>query len=167
MDRIPEDVYQRINNSIYESEQLKWWDKDSPFNLIESVLNPVRLNYFKRIVTENKLQAADQKALEVGCGGGILSESIAGMGFITTGTDPSQRSIDCAGDHAVKEGLRITYLKANGEEIPFRDSSFDVVFCCDVLEHVRDLPKVMSEISRVLKKGGIFFYDTINRTLLS
>lgn len=167
MSRIPDEVYQKINNSIYDSEQLKWWDKTSPFNLIESVLNPVRLNYFKKIITEIRLDISSQNALEVGCGGGILSESIAKMGFITTGVDPSLKSIECAREHAKKEGLRITYLRANGEELPFNDNSFDVVFCCDVLEHVRDLPKVISEISRVLKKGGFFFYDTINRTLLS
>ena len=61
----------------------------------------------------------------------------------------------------------IRYLKGVGESLPFPDGSYDVVFCCDVLEHVRDLPKVVSEISRVLKTGGVFIYDTFNRTLIS
>lgn len=167
MKKITDRVYGQIDNSIYNSEQLKWWDKDSPFNLIESILNPVRINYFQRIVKKLKLEVSSQKVLEVGCGGGILTESIAKMGFVTAGLDPSERSIECAKKHAVKEGLVITYLTGCGEKIPFQDNSFDAVFCCDVLEHVRDLSKVISEIARVLKIGGIFFYDTINRTTLS
>ncbi len=167
MKKIPPEVYQRINNSFYNSDLVKWWDKDSPLNLIESILNPVRIKYFKRILNEIHFDAFSKKALEVGCGGGILSEAIARMGFMTTGIDPSSGSIQCAGEHSNKEGLMIKYLTGSGEEIPFQNKSFDVIFCCDVLEHVRDLPKVISEISRVLKHGGIFFYDTINRTFLS
>lgn len=167
MKRTPDFVYEKINNTLYDSQLLKWWDKDSPFNLIETVLNPVRINYFKRILNEIKLEPSFHKALEVGCGGGILSESIAGMGFITTGIDPSERSLYCAREHSIMEGLSITYVTGRGEELPFQDNSFEAVFCCDVLEHVRDVPKVISEIERVLKKGGIFFYDTMNRTFLS
>jgi 2-polyprenyl-6-hydroxyphenyl methylase / 3-demethylubiquinone-9 3-methyltransferase len=63
--------------------------------------------------------------------------------------------------------LDIEYIESYGEKLPFDDNSFDIVFCCDVLEHVSDVPKVISEISRVLKKGGLFFFDTINRTLSS
>jgi 2-polyprenyl-6-hydroxyphenyl methylase/3-demethylubiquinone-9 3-methyltransferase len=105
--------------------------------------------------------------LEVGCGGGILSEEIARMGFDTTGIDPSAPSLRVAAEHARAGGLNIRYLKGVGESLPFPDASYDVVFCCDVLEHVRDLPKVVSEISRVLKTGGVFIYDTFNRTLIS
>jgi len=155
----------KINNSIYEISN--WWDKSSPLNLIESILNPVRINYFKRILDSIHLETFSKKALEVGCGGGILSESIAKMGFITSGIDPSERSIQLAKEHANIEGLSINYIPGYGEEIPFGDQSFDVIFCCDVLEHVGNLPKVISEISRVLKQGGIFFYETMNRTLLS
>ena len=167
MEKIPNTIYRKLDNAIYESEQLQWWDKDSAFNLIESVLNPVRINYFKRILHELKLETSSQMALEIGCGGGILSESIAKIGFSTTGIDPSERAIECAGNHSQGEGLSITYIKGCGEDLPFHDNSFDAVFCCDVLEHVRDLQKVIEEIARVLKTGGIFFYDTMNRTLLS
>lgn len=167
MKKITDRVYGQIDNSIYDSEQLKWWDKDSPFNLLETILNPVRLNYFQKIIRKLRLEVSSQRALEVGCGGGILTESISKMGFITTGIDPSERSVECAKEHAVKEGLVITYLTGYGEKIPFQDNSFDAVFCCDVLEHVRDLSKVISEIARVLQPGGVFFYDTMNRTLLS
>jgi 2-polyprenyl-6-hydroxyphenyl methylase/3-demethylubiquinone-9 3-methyltransferase len=89
------------------------------------------------------------------------------MGFITTGIDPSQQSIATASNHAKASGLDIKYEKGFGEHLPYADNSFDAVFCCDVLEHVQDLPEVISEISRVLKPNGIFFYDTLNRTFIS
>jgi len=89
------------------------------------------------------------------------------MGFITTGIDPSEQSLNIAIKHSNESNLKIKYEKGAGENLPFQNNSFDVVFCCDVLEHVRDLPKVISEISRVLKNRGIFIYDTFNRTLFS
>jgi 2-polyprenyl-6-hydroxyphenyl methylase/3-demethylubiquinone-9 3-methyltransferase len=108
-----------------------------------------------------------KKALEVGCGGGILCEEIARIGFETTGIDPSEASLRSAVRHARTGGLDIRYMKGSGESLPYPAHAFDVVFCCDVLEHVRDLPKVISEISRVLKPGGGFCYDTFNRTWIS
>jgi 2-polyprenyl-6-hydroxyphenyl methylase/3-demethylubiquinone-9 3-methyltransferase len=89
------------------------------------------------------------------------------MGFTTTGIDPSDESLHTAANHAKEGGLAISYQKGTGELLPYQDHSFDFVFCCDVLEHVSDLPKVISEISRVLKPGGIFIYDTLNRTFIS
>jgi 2-polyprenyl-6-hydroxyphenyl methylase/3-demethylubiquinone-9 3-methyltransferase len=89
------------------------------------------------------------------------------MGFTTTGIDPSEQSVHTATNHAKLGNLDIKYDQGSGEELPYPDHSFDCVFCCDVLEHVRDLPKVISEISRVLKPNGIFFYDTLNRTFIS
>ena len=69
--------------------------------------------------------------------------------------------------HATANNLEIKYETGTGENIPFNSASFDVVLCCDVLEHVQDLPKVISEVSRVLKKGGLFVYDTFNRNAFS
>lgn len=89
------------------------------------------------------------------------------MGFITAGIDPSEQSLNIAIKHAIDNNLKIKYTKGTGENILYDNNSFDVVFCCDVLEHVRDLPKVIAEVSRVLKCGGIFIYDTFNRTYLS
>jgi len=89
------------------------------------------------------------------------------MGFDVTGIDPSEHSLQIATSHAKANRLRINYEQGTGEALPYRDNSFDIVFCCDVLEHVRNLPKVISEISRVLKPGGVFCYDTLNRTFMS
>lgn len=160
--------YDRIDNSLYHAEKDHWWQPDSVLYLLKTSINPVRVGYFKKKLF-NELNRAPHgsAALEVGCGGGILCEEIARMGFETTGIDPSAQSLHIAVTHAKTSGLNIRYEQGTGEALPFRDNSYDVIFCCDVLEHVRDLPSVISEISRVLKPGGLFCYDTINRTFIS
>ena len=130
-------------------------------------MNPFRVGYALKILARLKINPEGKTALEVGCGGGILSEEIARMGFITTGIDPSEQSLNAAIKHADENQLKINMRPGPERILPFQNNSFDVVFCCDVLEHVHDLPKVISEISRVLKNGGIFLYDTFNRTFLS
>jgi 2-polyprenyl-6-hydroxyphenyl methylase / 3-demethylubiquinone-9 3-methyltransferase len=167
MERVPEEIYNLIDNDIYNLEGDKWWQPDFSLNLIRIVLNPFRVGYAKRILDQNEMNLVETSALEVGCGGGILTEEIAKMGFITTGIDPSEQSVANAQKHAKDNNLKINYEIGVGENLPFQNNSFDVVFCCDVLEHVYDVPKVISEISRVLKSKGIFIYDTFNRTLLS
>jgi 2-polyprenyl-6-hydroxyphenyl methylase / 3-demethylubiquinone-9 3-methyltransferase len=167
MQKVPEEVYNRINNDIYNQEGDRWWQPDFSLNLIKVFLNPARISYAKKICARNEINPAGKSALEVGCGGGILSEEIASTGFKTVGVDPSQKSIITASKHALDNGLKINYLIGTGEALPLSANTFDVVFCCDVLEHVRDLPGVISEVSRVLKPGGIFIYDTFNRTFLS
>ena len=113
-------------------------------------------------------QAGDGlRALDVGCGGGILAEEFAGMGFQVTGIDPSEQSLATARQHAQSMGLAIDYQHGTGESIPFAADAYPVVYCCDVLEHVRDLPTVIGEIYRVTKPGGVFFFDTLNRTFVS
>jgi 2-polyprenyl-6-hydroxyphenyl methylase / 3-demethylubiquinone-9 3-methyltransferase len=161
-------TYDRIDNDLYHAAGDRWRQSDSPFCLMQSSFNPARVGYFKRILfSDLQVDPQGQAALEVGCGGGILSEEIARLGFAVTGIDPAAPSLQLAASHAQAGGLRISYEQGSGEAIPYRDDSFDIVFCCDVLEHVRDVPKVIAEISRVLKPGGVFCYDTLNRTCLS
>lgn len=167
MQRVRQEIYNRMDNGIYDSERERWWHPDSALYLIKGSLNPARLAFFRRVLERLGLEPRDKRALEVGCGGGILCEEIARLGFTTSGVDPSQRSLQVAESHAKASGLSISYRNATGEALPYPDRCFDAVFCCDVLEHVRDLPLVISEISRVLKPGGVFFYDTVNRTWLS
>lgn len=162
------DCHQQINNDIYNTESDSWWQPDSALYLLRTCINPVRVNYAKKILANIlKIDPCGKSALEVGCGGGILCEEIARMQFVTTGIDPSEQSLRVAARHAQANRLSIKYEWGVGEALPYGDASYDVVFCCDVLEHVKELPMVISEISRVLKPGGIFFYDTINRTFAS
>lgn len=165
---VTQDVFNQINNRVYDSAGDIWWQQDTVLHLLHSSVNPARVGYFKRVLFETLgISSAGKKAVEVGCGGGILCEEIAHMGFDTTGMDPSEQSLETARNHAKASGLNIHYEKGSGEQLPYADASFDVLFCCDVLEHVRDLPRVVSEFSRVLKPGGILCYDTLNRTFVS
>jgi 2-polyprenyl-6-hydroxyphenyl methylase / 3-demethylubiquinone-9 3-methyltransferase len=131
-------------------------------------VNPGRVPYFRRVLLATlELNPRAVRVLEVGCGGGLLAEEIAGLGFPVTGIDPSEPALTVARAHAARSGLTIDYQLGVGEAIPFPDASFPVVLCCDVLEHVANLEPVIAEIARVLAPGGVFLYDTINRTVLS
>ena len=144
-----------INNAFYDIQGDTWWQPDSALHQMKHVFNPVRVGYAKRILfADLQIDPSGKRALEVGCGGGLLSEEIARMGFDAAGIDPSEPSLRTALVHARAGGLEIRYVRGTGEFLPFPDDCFDLVFCCDVLEHVRDLAGVVSEISRVLKKGG-------------
>jgi 2-polyprenyl-6-hydroxyphenyl methylase / 3-demethylubiquinone-9 3-methyltransferase len=162
------ETYERIDNRLYDEGCDSWWEPDSWFYQLKAAVNPARVGYARRkLFDELHLDPRGKKALEVGCGGGLLCEEIARMGFDVTGVDPSEPSLEVAIRHARANGLDIRYARAAGESLPYPDESFDVVLCCDVLEHVRDLPQVIAEVSRVLKPGGPFIYDTLNRTWLS
>ena len=167
MEKIGADVYKRINNDVYNGAGDIWWQDDTVLYILKTSVNPWRVGYSSSIIKKLGVDPNGKTALEVGCGGGILTEEIRKMGFTTTGIDPSEESLHTASNHAKANGLDIRYDKGSGENLPYSDASFDYVFCCDVLEHVQDLPKVISEIARVLKPGGVFFYDTLNRTFVS
>ena len=167
MEKISEEVYKKIDNDVYNATGDIWWKPDTVLYLLKTSINPWRVGYSGNIIKKMEVDTKGKTALEVGSGGGILTEEICKMGFITTGIDPSDQSIQTASNHAKANGLDIKYDKGTGEHLPYADNSFDCVFCCDVLEHVQDLPKVISEISRVLKPKGVFFYDTLNRTFIS
>ena len=164
----PDEIYKHINNALYDQQGDIWWDENECLHLLKSSVNPARVGYFRRLLDgELKINPQGAAALDVGCGGGILAEEFASMGFCVTGIDPAEQSLNTARQHARSAGLPISYHGGTGESIPFADNTYPVVYCCDVLEHVRDLPKVISEIYRVMKPGGVFFFDTLNRTLVS
>src|SRR5215470_16190414 len=168
MQATSDEVYKQINNALYNEQGNTWWDENQCLHLLKSSVNPARVGYFRRLLDEVlKLDYRGAQALDVGCGGGILAEEFAVTGFRVIGIDPSEPSLATARKHARSVGLAIDYRQGTGESIPFGDSTFPVVYCCDVLEHVRDLPRVIREIYRVAKPGGVFFFDTLNRTFVS
>jgi len=157
MEKINQNVYNKIDNNLYNAEGDIWWQPDTILHLLKTSINPWRVGYSNNIIKKLGIEPKGKNALEVGSGGGILTEEICKMGFATTGIDPSDNSLKTAKNHADAGGLNIKYDKGTGEQLPYSDNTFDCVFCCDVLEHVRDLQKVIAEISRVLKPNGIFF----------
>jgi 2-polyprenyl-6-hydroxyphenyl methylase/3-demethylubiquinone-9 3-methyltransferase len=157
-----------VDNEIYNRLSNTWWDESEPLGLLRTSLGPVRFGYFRRVlIEEQKRNPREIRLLDIGCGGGLLAEEFARLGCQVSGIDPSEPSLKTAREHAEQSGLNISYKTGVGEAIPFPDSSFEVVVCCDVLEHVNDVLGVLQESARVLAAGGIFFYETINATVLS
>lgn len=157
-----------INNAIYDHVAHTWWDEDGFMSLLRTAINPPRFAYFEQALTGIlQRQPAGLTVLDVGCGGGLLSERFAALGCQVTGLDRAAAGLVAARAHAEASGLRIDYQQGSAEQLPFADQQFDIVCCCDVLEHVDDVDAVLAEIARVLKPGGVFFFDTINRTLRS
>jgi 2-polyprenyl-6-hydroxyphenyl methylase/3-demethylubiquinone-9 3-methyltransferase len=159
-----------IDNEMYSRPDYGWWD-DNPNStnvLLRYFINPIRFDYFAAILKQrNSWGGSDRRLLDVGCGGGYLCEDFVTLGFEVTGVDASRNTLEAARAHAAQNGLQINYKDARAEALPFDDASFDCVSCCDVLEHVNNVGLTISEIARVLKPGGLFFYDTINRTFIS
>ena len=156
-----------IDNDVYDRLGGSWWDESSPLNLLHGT-TPGRFAYFRDVLTRQANAAVSGlRTLDIGCGGGFLAEEFAALGCHVTGIDPSPVSIDAARAHAANRGLHIDYQVGSGEQLPAPDSAFDLAYCCDVLEHVSDLDRVISETARVLKPGGLYLFDTINRTVES
>jgi 2-polyprenyl-6-hydroxyphenyl methylase/3-demethylubiquinone-9 3-methyltransferase len=156
-----------VDNALYNAPGDIWWDETKPLNALRTAVNPGRVGYLHQVLRRLGINPEGLRALDVGCGGGIMAEEVAALGFDVTGVDPSTQSIATARNHAAATGLRIDYREGSGESLPFADASFDLVYCCDVLEHVGDLGRVVKEAARVLKPGGPYVYDTINRTAVS
>jgi 2-polyprenyl-6-hydroxyphenyl methylase/3-demethylubiquinone-9 3-methyltransferase len=154
-----------IDNAIYDRIPDAWWSDHSFMALLRNAVNPPRFDYFRAILHQQRGTAtASMSVLDVGCGGGLLSERFASIGCAVTGVDQSLPTLEAARAHARAMSLDIGYRQADAANLPFEAGQFDVVCCCDVLEHVDDVHRVIGEISRVLKPGGLFFFDTINRT---
>lgn len=152
----------RNNLDIYDQVAAHWWSDDIRWVRTLKNLVPGRLAWFDRHVGWT-----DINVLDLGCAGGFMAEALADKGARVTGIDPAVQAIDAARTHADASGKKITYDVGVGEELPYTDDCFDAVVCVDVLEHVADLAKVLAEVARVLKPGGIFLFDTINRNPLA
>ena len=154
-----------IANRWYDELNDRWWDADRPVAALHEV-NEVRSRYFISSLPPAEPSAA-LRVLDLGCGGGLMSELYAAHGATTFVVDPSLRSLAAARRDTDTRAEHPRYLAGRGESLPFADGSFDAVCVADVLEHVSDLNRVLDEGVRVLKPGGRFIFDTINRTWLS
>jgi 2-polyprenyl-6-hydroxyphenyl methylase/3-demethylubiquinone-9 3-methyltransferase len=156
----------RNDLTIYDTVADDWWSGRTRWVRTLHNMVPGRLGYFDRIVARHGGWKGS-RVLDLGCAGGFMAEAIDARGAAVTGIDPAARAIDAARAHAAQTGREIAYDTGVGEALPYEDAAFDIVVCVDVLEHVADLAQVLAETARVLRPGGLFLFDTINRNPLA
>ncbi len=136
----------------------RWWDPESEFKPLHDI-NPLRLDWIDRAAG-----LAGQKVLDVGCGGGILAESMATRGASVTGIDLSDKALSVARLHLLETGNKADYRKVSAEELAIEmPGTFDIVTCLEMLEHVPDPASTVRACARLVRPGGQVFFSTINR----
>src|SRR5215813_13521952 len=151
----------------------EWWDPAGKFAPLHK-FNPVRLAFIRqeaaaRFGRDGKSLAPFEglSLLDIGCGGGLLSEPMARLGFAVTGADASERNIGTARSHAAQAQLPITYRAVTAEALAAEGVLFDIVLNMEVVEHVADVSAYLSACARLVRPGGIMIVATINKTLKS
>ena len=153
------DEKEMLNFDNYAHE---WWNKRGPYKLLHK-LNPLRLKYI-----EDRVDIDDLTILDIGCGGGILSEALSKKGAKVTSIDASDKTIKIAKKHAVENNLKIDYKCCTLDEyIKNSKKTFDCIVCFELIEHVPDPKKLLEDINRVSKPSTKLFLSTINRNLHS
>lgn len=150
----------------FSKDSARWWDEGGPFAPLHK-LNPVRMRYIKEQICAhygrdvNDLNAlSGLNILDIGCGGGLVCESLARLGASVTGVDADAQAIDVATAHAKDSGLDISYENKSAEEI---DTQFDVVLALEIIEHVNDPANFVKSVSRRAKTNGLAIFSTLNR----
>ncbi|MEJ2087152.1 MAG: bifunctional 2-polyprenyl-6-hydroxyphenol methylase/3-demethylubiquinol 3-O-methyltransferase UbiG [Gammaproteobacteria bacterium] len=142
----------------FESLASRWWDPEGDFRPLHDI-NPARLQYIAERIDLN-----GARVLDVGCGGGILTEAMAAAGAVVTGIDMAESPLAVARLHAVESGAVIEYLATTAEDlVTERAEAFDAVTCLEMLEHVPDYASTILACARLARPGGAFFFSTINR----
>lgn len=146
----------------------EWWDENGKFKPLHK-FNPERIKYIRdNAVSHFRIDSLNGlKILDIGCGGGLLSEPMARLGAEVTGIDASEKNIKIASLHAEKQGLNINYICTSAEDLAAKKKQFDIVLNMEVIEHVADVSSFMNASCDLLKPGGLMFIATINRTLKS
>lgn len=154
----------KINNEFYGELASKWYDAyDDPVALLRAE-NKVKLPWIEERLSKNNISPG-AKILDVGCGAGLATNPLAKKSYKVTGVDLAEGALEEAKKR--DETKSVNYICANALSLPFENESFDAVISLDFLEHVDEPEKVVKEISRVLKPGGLFFYHTFSKNLLS
>ena len=143
----------------FEALASRWWDRNSEFKPLHDI-NPLRVNYI-----DEKCLLAGKKVLDVGCGGGILTEAMALRGAQVKGIDMGEGPLSVAKLHLLESGLDINYQQITAEELAQQETeTYDVVTCLEMLEHVPDPSSVINACQQLVKPGGHIFFSTINRS---
>ena len=148
-------------NELEKFSQLahRWWDTAREFKPLHEI-NPLRLEWIDRLAGG----VARKTVLDIGCGGGILAESLAGRGATVTGIDLSEKALGVARLHLLESGKKVDYRKISAEELAVeRPGEFDIVICMEMLEHVPDPASIVTACATLLKPGGHAFFSTLNR----
>ncbi len=149
----------------------EWWDPSGKFKPLHK-FNPIRIKYIKENIINSFKLKAEQKPLDkinildIGCGGGLLSEPMTRLGANVTGIDASNKNISIAKLHAKKNKLKINYLCSSPEKLKIK-KKFDVILNMEIVEHVEDINFFINSCSKLLKKNGLMFIATLNKTLKS
>lgn len=148
----------------FESIASRWWDPSSEFKPLHDI-NPARLDYIERSIGECGAVLDGRKVLDVGCGGGILAESMARAGAVVTGIDMGETPLAVARLHATQAGVDVDYQRIAASDLAAtRAGDFEVVTCMEVLEHVPDPAALVASCARLTALGGHVFFSTINRS---
>jgi 2-polyprenyl-6-hydroxyphenyl methylase/3-demethylubiquinone-9 3-methyltransferase len=151
----------------FEQIASQWWDLTGDFKPLHQV-NPLRVQFICQHISEQQSELFDKKVIDVGCGGGILSESLAKLGAKVTGIDMGIEPLNVAKLHALESGLTINYEKITAEEKALNSfESFDMVTCMEMLEHVPDPASIINACANMVKPGGLVFFSTLNKTIKS
>ncbi|SOE16610.1 3-demethylubiquinone-9 3-methyltransferase [Hoeflea halophila] len=149
----------------------EWWNPKGKFRPLHK-FNPVRLTYIRDHVAahfgrdpKSDKPLAGLRLLDIGCGGGLLSEPMARMGAEVLGADASQTNVEVASIHAAQSGVEVSYEAVTSEELAARGERFDVVLNMEVVEHVSDVDLFLNSCAEMVKPGGLMFVATINRTM--
>jgi len=149
----------------------EWWDPSGKFKPLHK-FNPIRIQYIKENIIgnfklKNKKKPLDKiNILDIGCGGGLLSEPMTRLGANVTGIDASSKNINIAKHHAKKNNLKINYICSSPEKLKIK-KKFDVILNMEIVEHVEDINFFINSCSKLLKKNGLMFVATLNKTLKS
>ena len=149
----------------------EWWDPKGKFKPLHK-FNPIRIKYIKENIIQNfklknnNIPLKGVNILDIGCGGGLLSEPMCRLGANVTGIDASMKNINIAKIHAKKDNLKINYLCSSPEKLKIK-KKFDVILNMEIIEHVEDIQFFLNSCSKLLKKNGVMFVATINKTLKS
>lgn len=142
----------------FEELAHRWWDRNSEFKPLHDI-NPLRVNYI-----DERSPLAEKRVVDIGCGGGILSEAMALRGAKVTGIDMGEEPLNVARLHQLESGAKVEYFQTTAEELADdQEGYYDVVTCLEMLEHVPNPASVVRACARLCKPGGHLYFSTINR----